>query len=249
MPTFRHGKTTGVYLDGQNLSPYFNSQDSNRTADTHDVTAFESEAKEYIIGQSDGTMSLSGFYDSNVAGTGAEELLENLRLTETEFPATIFLDGGVVVGRACRMAKVFNTSYSISTPTSDVASAKADLTVDGGIRYGKCLNAKAPITGVVTGAAADYGVASPTGDWLASSNGFAHIHPIANTRTTATEVKIQQSADNSVWVDHATVSIPSLSRAGVAVATTGTNLRYVRALITPAAGTGSATIVVAFARA
>ncbi len=241
---FRHGKATGVYLAGMNCSPFFNSADIGRTVETHETTAFEQDAKSYIAGIADGTIGLSGFLDSSVTGEGAEELLEGLRNSVAEFPASIFQDGGVGVGRACRMGNVYNTSYSISSPATDVVTAKADLTVDGGILYGKCLNAKTPITGTVTGAAADYG----TTDWNASSGGFAHIHPIANTRSTATEVKIQHSSDNSVWVDTATFSVPTLSKAAVRVATTGTNLRYVRALITPAAGTGSATIIVAFAR-
>ncbi|WP_411721493.1 hypothetical protein [Mycetocola sp.] len=242
---FRHGKATGVYLAGQNCSPYFNSADVGRTVETHDATPFESEAKQYIAGMADGTISLSGFYDSNVAGTGAEELLQGLRDSDAEFPASLFQDGGVAVGRACRMGSVYNTSYNITSPTSDVVSAKADLTVNGGVKYGKCLNAKAPITALVTGAASDYG----TVDWLTSTGGWAHVHPIDNTRSTNTEVKIQQSADNSVWVDSATVNVAAGNRTGVRVATTGTNLRYVRALITPVAGTGSATIIVAFARA
>lgn len=245
MPTFRHGKTTGVYLDGMNVSPFFNSADIDRSAETHETTGFESDAKTYIVGLADGTISLSGLYDStDVTGDSAELLLSNARDAEANIPASVFMDGGVVVGRACRVASVKNTSYSISSPVGDVVSAKADLTVDGGVSYGKCLSAKAPITGVYTGAAADFG----TTDFNASSGGVANIHPIANTRTTATEVKIQTSADSSVWVDVATVSIPAGSRAGVTALTTGTNLRYARALITPAAGTGSATIVVAFAR-
>ncbi|WIC89085.1 major tail protein [Arthrobacter phage Ottawa] len=242
---FRHGKATGVYLDGQNLSPYFNSADVARTVETHDVTAFESEAKSYIAGIQDGTISLSGFFDSNVAGTGAEELLENLRNAGVDFPATIFMDGGVAIGRQCRVATVLNTSYSITSPATDVTSAKADLQADGGVRFGKCLHAKAPITGTITGAAADYG----TTDFLTSSGGVANIHPIENTRSTNTEVKIQHSADNSVWVDIATVNIAAGSRAGVIAPTSAvTNLRYVRALITPVAGTGQATIVIGFAR-
>lgn len=249
-PTFRHGKTTGVYLAGFNASPFFNSFETARTVETHETTPFESEAKSYSAGLNDGTMALSGFYDLNgVAGTSGDELLQALYVAEADFPASVFLDGGVVVGRTCRMATVIKSGYSISAPVGDMVTTKADLVVDGGVRYGKCLNAKAPVTGTVTGAAADFGAAAPAGDWNTSSNGVAHIHPVDNTRSAAVEVKIQHSTDNSVWVDHATYSIPAGNTTGVAIPTTGANLRYVRALITPVAGTGSATIIVAFARA
>lgn len=249
MPTFRHGKATGVYLDGQNLSPYFNSVDVNRTIETHETTGFESDAKTFIAGIQDGTIALSGMYDSNVAGTGAEELLETLRNSGVDFPATIFQDGGVTIGRQCRVATVLNTSYNITSPVGDVVSAKADLQVDGGVRFGKCVMDKQNITGsVVTGTAADYGAAAPTGDFLASTGGVANIHPIANTRDQPIQVKIQHSADNSVWVDTMTVTIPTGSRAGVIATHALSNLRYVRALITPTAGNGSANIVIGFAR-
>lgn len=241
----RHGKTTGVYLAGFNGSPFFNSFESARTVDTHETTPFESEAKTYSAGQNDGSISLSGFYDVNLTGTSGDDLIQALYVAEADFPISVFLDGGVVVGRACRMANVLASSYAVSAAIGDMITAKADLTVDGGVRYGKCLNAKAPITGTVTGASSDYGVT----DFATSVGGFAHIHPIDNTRSTNTEVKIQHSADNSVWVDTATINVAAGNTTGVVAATTGTNLRYVRALITPVAGTGSATIIVAFARA
>jgi Domain of unknown function (DUF6385) len=244
----RHGKTTGVYLAGFNASPFFNSFESARTVDTHETTPFESEAKQYSAGLNDGTASLSGFYDVNaVAGTSGEELLEALYVAETDFPMSVFLDGGVVIGRNCRMANVLKSSYTVSAAIGDMISTKAELTVDGGVRFGKCLHAKAPITtAVINGASSDFTAT----DWQASANGFAHIHPIANTSSHPIDVKVQHSADNSIWVDHATVSVPAGSKAPIVANTTGANLRYVRAVITPnAAATGSATIIVAFARA
>lgn len=248
MPTFRHGKTTGVYISNLNVSPFFNSADVARTVDTHETTAFESEAKTYQAGINDGTIGLSGLYDSSATGTGADELLESLRAAEADFPASIFMDGGVAVGRACRMGAVLNSSYSVSSAVGDLVSAKADFQVDGGVRYGKCLNAKTPISGVVTGASSDYGAAAPTGDFNSSVGGFAHIHAIDNTRSTATDVKVQHSSDNSVWVDIGQYTLATATKVGLTIPTTGTNLRYVRTLITPVAGTGSATIIIAFAR-
>lgn len=244
---FRHGKTTGIAIGGFNASPFFNNFDTGRSLSVHDVTPFESEAKQYAAGIQEGSLSLSGFYDSNLAGVGAEELLNTLRELEQDIPVTVALDGGMVVGRNARICNALHTNYTITAPTQDMVSAKAEFVVDGGARFAKVLNAYAPISGtVVTGAAADYG----TTDVIAgSANGFATIHPIANTRSAAVQVKIQQSTDNSVWVDHATVNVPAGSTTGIYAPTTGTNLRYVRALITPTAGTGSATIVVAFARA
>lgn len=243
---FRHGKTTGVVIGGFNASPFFNTFDAGRTLSVHDVTVFESEAKQYAAGIQEGSLSLSGFYDSNVAGVGAEELLDALRTSEADFPVTVAMDGGLVVGRNARIANVLNSSYTITSPAQDMVTAKAEFVIDGGQRFAKILSAKAPITATYTGAAADYG----TVDVVAgSANGFAAIHPIANTRSTATEVKIQQSADNSIWVDHGTVNVPAGSTTALYIPTTGTNLRYVRAVITPVTGTGSATIIVAFARA
>ncbi len=241
----RHGKTAGVILAGFNASPFFNSFESARTIDTHETTPFESDAKTYFAGLNDGTISLSGFYDTGATGVGGDELLDALLQTDNDFPASVFLDGGVVVGRACRMAAVNQSSYNISAPVGDMVTTKADLTVDGGVRYGKCINGKTQFSSsVVTGAACDYG----TTDFNSSVGGWVNIHPIENTRSTNINIKVQHSADNSVWVDTATVFVAGGSLVGSTTATTGTNLRYVRALITPSAGTGNATVVVAFAR-
>lgn len=75
------------------------------------------------------------------------------------------------------------------------------------------------------------------------------VHVLANTRSSATTVVAQASADNSVWVDICTQSVPATTVAAYSVVNpAGTVARYTRVLITPAAGTGSAVIIVAFGR-
>jgi hypothetical protein len=69
MPTFVHGKGTGVLLDEFDLSTYFNSADMSRTTDTAETTAFGSTSKSYIVGLSDGTLSLSGMFSQDADGS------------------------------------------------------------------------------------------------------------------------------------------------------------------------------------
>jgi hypothetical protein len=71
MPTFIHGKSTGVLVDANDLSTYFNSADFASTIDTAEVTSFGSSAKSYITGLNDATLSLSGLYSQDAGGSDA----------------------------------------------------------------------------------------------------------------------------------------------------------------------------------
>ena len=71
MPTFVHGKGTGVLLDQYNLSEYFNSADVAQTIDVAETTSFTASSKSYIVGLQDATLSLSGLYSQDAGGSDA----------------------------------------------------------------------------------------------------------------------------------------------------------------------------------
>ena len=64
MPTFRHGKSVKVYVDEFDFSSYFNDVSAATTVETAETSTFGSSAKEYIPGLMDGTVSLSGLFES-----------------------------------------------------------------------------------------------------------------------------------------------------------------------------------------
>ena len=98
MPTFVHGKGTEVLLDEFDLSSYFNSVDASRTTDTAETTSFGSTSKSYIVGLSDGTLSLSGMFAQDTDGSD-EELSAILGSTTTPV-LTVNLESGTIGNRA-----------------------------------------------------------------------------------------------------------------------------------------------------
>lgn len=242
-PAFRHGKLTRIFLAQKDASPFLNSAEVSQASDTHETSAFGTVAKTYIAGNREATISLGGMYDGTVGAL--DELMTSLHTVEGTYPITLAYDGGLAVGRVCRLGSVYQTSYDTSSPAADIVSVSGEMTVNNGVRFGYILNGEAAVTtATITGTAIDCGAGSAT-----TLGGTMHVHVPANTRSTATAVKVQTSADNSVWVDLLTQNVPATTVAGYSVSVpTGSVQRYIRVLITPTAGTGSAVIIVAFGR-
>jgi fumarate hydratase class II len=62
---FRHGKNTGVFYNGADLSPYFNEASVSNDVEVAETTAFGDNAKQYISGLRDGTLSAAGMFDGS----------------------------------------------------------------------------------------------------------------------------------------------------------------------------------------
>jgi hypothetical protein len=71
MPTFRHGKSTVFKVDNAagsltDISNTLTDVSFPQSVDTAETSAFGSSAKSYVVGLSDGTLSVSGNYDATV---------------------------------------------------------------------------------------------------------------------------------------------------------------------------------------
>lgn len=60
---FVHGKSTAVILGGTDVSSFLNSVDQTITRDVSESSTFGAQAKSYVKGQKDGTISLNGYWD------------------------------------------------------------------------------------------------------------------------------------------------------------------------------------------
>lgn len=242
-PNFRHGKLTRIFLGGKDASPFLNSAEVSQSTETKESSAFGTTAKTYIPGIREGTMSIGGMYDGTIGAL--DELMSSLHTTDPTYACTLFYDGGIAVGRACRLAEVRQTSYDASSPVDDIVTVSGELQIDGTVPFGYVLNNEAPVaSAVITGAAVDCGASSAT-----TKGGKMHLQIPVNTRSTAVQVKVQVSTDNSVWTDLLTQNVNAGQTGGITLSqSTGAVNRYIRTLITPTAGTGSAVIIVAFGR-
>lgn len=250
MPTFYHGKGTGVLLDQYNLSEYFNSADVAQTIDVAETTSFTSSAKSYIVGLNDATVSLSGMYSQDAGGS--DEVLSGILGTATTPLVTVAFGIGTI-GNRCITGRVHETNYSIASPVADVSTVTADFNastdaVSGqtyGIRGGVMLTAGTSI------AFGSLGNLASVDNSASSANGaMAVLHVTANTIAGGnTTIKVQHSTDNSSWADLMTFTAVAASTATKELKTaTGTINRYVRATASTAGSSGAITFHVGFAR-
>jgi len=238
MPTFRHGKQTVVFINGTNMSAFLNSASSTMAIETAETTTFGDQDKTYITGLSDGTVSMSGFFDSTA---GASDAVLSGMIATADNAVSIFPQGNVIT----RPATVVNgqmTAYDISSPVGDVVALSAEVQADGGLFYGFDLVGADVRTSTGTTAAQDN--AAPTTGGVSVN---LHVH--ANNRNGTTIVKVQHSADNSTYADLVTfTTISAAATAGENIAISGTVNRYLRASYTLAGSTGSLSSAISLAR-
>ena len=250
MPTFIHGKSTGVFVDAYDLSTYFNSADYASTIDTAEVTAFGSSAKSYITGLNDATLSLSGLYSQDAGGS---DVALSTLLGQASSPAVTVVYQTGTIGNRCIVGQAHETSYSISNPVADVSSVSADFNATAGavtdqvygIRGGVVLTTGASILYSALGALASVDNAASS-----AAGSLATLHVTTNSIAGgATTVLVQHSPDNSTWATLITfTAVAAGATVGVSKASTGTVNRYVRVNASTAGSSGSITFNVGFAR-
>jgi hypothetical protein len=133
---FSHGKALVFKIDSaagtlQPLTTFVDSVDFNNSVDTAETTTAGAEAKTYVSGQSDSTLSISGKYD-RTATTGPHAILTGLIGLETTSTFEYGPDGSVA-GYVKKTGECFLTSYVVSSPVGDVVSFSADFQVTGAI--------------------------------------------------------------------------------------------------------------------
>lgn len=237
---FVHGKNTALLLNNIDASAYFNSVSTGYSADTAETTAFGQDAKTYIVGVSQGTMSASGMFEAGP--DKIDNVLQDALGVNDGAVVTVCIDGATT-GNTVRVLHGEISDYSLETPIADVVSASVDVTADDGIDNGIALSGLDAISATGTGTAQDNSSST-------SNGGVATLHVTANAHSDTAVFKVQHSADNVAWADLATFSTVAAGtttseRALVAVDTTVN--RYLRVQYT-LNGTGSITALTAFAR-
>lgn len=236
---FRHGKNTVLFVNGADLTRYFNEASVSQSVETAETTAFGDDDKTYITGLADGTMSGSGMFDGQAGAV--DQILSSVIGSATADVITVGVDGATA-GRVTLSMEARQTSYEVSAPVSDVVAANIEAQATGGVDRGIFLAARSVVTASGQGASQDNAAAT-------SNGGVAYLHATVNTRDGASTFKVQHSTDNVSFVDLATFSSVSASAtSGQRVAVTGTVYRYLRASHAPGGSSGSVTYSIAFAR-
>ena len=249
MPTFIHGKDSGVLLDEFDLTSYFSSVDASKTTETAETTAFGSTSKSYIVGLTDGTVSLSGMFSGDTDGSD-EELSAILGAATTPL-LTVNL-GGASIGNRAIVAKAHQTSYAISSPVADIVTVTADFnaSTDGTANLSYAIQTGVQLTAGGSVAFGSLGDLAGVNNSASTANGgMANLHVTANTLDDAVTIKVQDSADDATYADLITFSSVSAgAETSEQKAVTGTVAQYLRATASSSATSGAITFHVAFAR-
>lgn len=237
-----HGKHTRILVDEFNLSTYFNELTTTREQELAEATGFGANGKTWLLGQQDGSLSASGFWDP--AAGGSDVVLAAALGASSAKVVTISREAFDAVGDGAELLSAHETTYETSSTTEDAVATSAEFqATDGGVNRGVVLHAMEAETTDNNEASVDNLAASANG-------GVAHLHATAFSGFTGVVIKVQHSTDNFSASIVDLVTFANLTAAGkerVVVAAGTTVHRYLRAS-TDVSGAGSITYAVAFAR-
>jgi hypothetical protein len=133
---FVHGKGAVFKIDNaagslQVLTAFVDSIDLDNSVDMAESTTMGAEAKTYLSGQSDATISISGKFDGTAA-TGPHVILSGLIGLETTSSFEIGPEGSTT-GKQKLLGECFLTSYKASMPVGGVVTFTADFQVTGAV--------------------------------------------------------------------------------------------------------------------
>jgi hypothetical protein len=243
-----HGKGTGVAIADYDITRWIDQVSTADAIDVHESSCFDApgHAKEYVQGMWMASATWSGRFGSEIAPLkNVNAVFEAILAAEIDVPFTIAPGYGFNPGSVCYMGPALATKLSTSSPITNVIAVSGSIDADGGFRYGVVLSSKADLTATPTLASVDNGVATATG-----GAGHLHVDSRSTLNGTLTAV-IQHSPDNATWVDLIDFTVVAAATGvgqRIALADGTTIARYVRATITLAGTTGSATVRVALSR-
>lgn len=235
MPTFNHGKNAVVLLDNTNLSTTLTDASVSLTADVAETSTFTASSKTYVAGLKDGTVTLSGYFESSSPDADAE-FLAQLGSSGSAFSIAPI---GYTRGNPTQFGNVIETSYDRSADIGSVVAVAVAFQFDGDAYNGKSLLTPTAITSSSNQTGVDYGAAGTNG-------GAGVLHCTVKSGSPTLDVKIQTSADNVSYSDYITFS--QATNTTSELKTSASNpARYARAVLT-FGGSGSITAAISFAQ-
>jgi len=235
MPTFNHGKNAVVLLDNTNLSTTLTDASVSLTADVAETSTFTASSKTYVAGLKDGTVTLSGYFESTSPDADAE-FLAQLGSSGSAFSIAPI---GYTRGNATEFGNVIETSYDRSADIGSVVAVAVAFQFDGDAYNGKSLLAPTAITSSSNQTGVDYAAAGTNG-------GAGVLHCTVSSGSPTLDVKIQTSADNVSYSDYITFSQATGTTSELKTSASNP-ARYARAVLT-FGGSGSITAAVSFAQ-
>jgi predicted secreted protein len=132
MPTFTHGKSTSFKVDNAagtltDISNTLTDVSFPQTVETAETTSFGSNAKTYVVGLSDATISISGNFDTTV-DTHLSAITGQTATVTYEYGPQ-----GTTAGNVRYTGEAIVTSYEKSGAVGDVVTYSLELQATGAV--------------------------------------------------------------------------------------------------------------------
>lgn len=225
MPTFTHGSTARLFLNGYDVAAYFKTASVAKKVDTVDVTGLNSTSKAYIPGLPDATLTAEGMNDMTAAASGtiADTALGVDYAVTSYYPA-----GTATGGYGYGILGDVNT-VQYDSPVDDYNKLTLEQQATNGAERILATASQAAATAAGTSASVN-NTAATTAGWSA----YGHVQGNA----TAATLIVQDSADNSSFAAVGTILAGAITGGSAArFEATGTLRQYTRVVTGITAGT------------
>lgn len=185
------GKTTLIFVDGNDITGYFRGVERSKAIGAIDTTVFGLNSQRFVAGLKSGQFTLDGFYDdSDLPATPWP--LENI--LGTAKVVSVITDNAV--NARGDSGDVKQVDYGISEAVDGVAAVSSTFRINGPPYFMPVLDAKTTrTTGTGNGTQRDDTASSAFG-----AVGAVHVGGVAGTPGSIA-VKIQDSPNGSSWAD------------------------------------------------
>lgn len=237
-----HGRNTVVLIDQYPLKSFVQSGSIKRQIDTPGTACLgETWSRHQVVGNESASMSLAGLYDSVASGIDAR-----FRAMAAASSVSISSTGynGFAVGQPVDLLQIVSDGFSVGGDQGGAVPMAGSFMSDDVLDPGVSLHDLTAETGTVNGASANEG-AQTTAGWV------AHLHVTGFVTFTNVTLKLQDSANDSVWADLTGGGFTVVTGTGgwrIESAAGATVRQYVRVIISAVTGAGSITFACAFGR-
>lgn len=210
----RQGKTSSIYVDEINASPFISEYKFESKRDDTDVTPIEADDKIFQSGTAENTCTLTGFWNGDA--DSLDELLDDTFGGDVQNIISI-MPAGCVQGNGAYLASATQVKYNIKAKSSEQVEGESEFR-SARVRA-RVLKARGLVSTTGVGTSGSTGVMAPA---ATSKGATLHVHVMALTGApTACVISVEGSADGTSFTALSTpLSVDIVGGANGYIATT-----------------------------
>lgn len=183
MPSFKHGRNAELWLNGVDVSGYFEAATWNVKMETAKATTFKAAWKSFIAGDAYAWLTANGYYDSG----DADKVRDTLQAAVGQL--TYLPAGGVAIGDLARLLNINSSAYQNTSRIKDAVGMAWTAQATAPVGIGNVLHVmQSEALGTITGTGSDLGTGV-----LSTTGAVAHLHVTAVSSAVASSFKLQDS--------------------------------------------------------